>query len=904
MSLIGNVDTPASYVADYMQACVGMFGIPAGGFVSDIETFGASTGYDVESLYAAMLNSSIGRSNYAPGISNESFATKLVDKVGGGLLSDADKAAAIDEVQALLDGGLSQAATAMAVVEFVAGLETSDETYGAVAQQFANRIEIANYYTFSSTAPSTTLSTLTAILSSVDNETDVSDPAAVLEENTDPAVSTGQTYTLTKSVDVGSSVTGTNGNDTFVGVDDSTDTNDTINTGDSLIGGAGTDTFNIVLGDATADAAAITLAGIEVVKFTGAEASGAYDATNWGGPTTIHVSGLGANGSDTDTVTVNNLTANATVKLENVGVAASNNDAISLTWADGKAGGSSSTLNLDVNNVGKTSATAVIADIKVGTSSDVFTTVAIAATGSNNIALEGAAAGDVVLSTINVSGTGSVTFAGSTNVSFANVSTVNASSNSGGVTIDLSASTKNATVTGGSGSDTFTVDLATNITVAGGAGDDVIAIEAGTGTTANLSSTTGAADSISGGDGTDVLSMVSADADALDGDTAADLAVLSGFERVRISNDLANNINISKFGVNYLQVGDDVSDAGAGTTMTVSGFSSGATVELRDAANMTDILAIGITGADASTTDELNVKLNADLTANDTQYTYKLDVDGINIVNINAADRGTSTNPDTDTSGANVGIEGYVVDLGGNSNDDVLKTVTITGDKYVSYTESATATALGTVDGSAATGKLVISAAAHGGTEGVTIKGGSNNDTLTGGAKTDTISGGAGNDTIDGNAGADILSGGDGADIFDTDVADSAVAADGSGIDKISDYTGNAAETSADKIRLAAGDNVKAGGGTAVQGVSIAVDANGKATFASATDTMTEIVTDLVAGTAANEVVFFEFSGNTYVYSSGAAGDGSNDVMVQLTGVTGQTKITESTGTAGDFWLQ
>lgn len=191
MSLIGNVDTPAEYVASYMQACVGMLGIPAGGFVSEIEAFGSDTGYDVESLYSAMMNSTVGRGIYAPGSSNETFAAKLVAMLGGSLLEDEE--AAVDEVLALLDGGMSRAQAAMTAVEFVANMETGDDVYGDVAQQFQNRITVANYYTFQTTSPASTVATLQAVLSAVDHETDVTDPADVI--NVDPTPTDNQAGT-------------------------------------------------------------------------------------------------------------------------------------------------------------------------------------------------------------------------------------------------------------------------------------------------------------------------------------------------------------------------------------------------------------------------------------------------------------------------------------------------------------------------------------------------------------------------------------------------------------------------------------------------------------------------------------------------------------------------------------
>jgi hypothetical protein len=122
-----------------------------------------------------------------------------------------------------------------------------------------------------------------------------------------------------------------------------------------------------------------------------------------------------------------------------------------------------------------------------------------------------------------------------------------------------------------------------------------------------------------------------------------------------------------------------------------------------------------------------------------------------------------------------------------------------------------------------------------------------------------------------------------------------------SGFDKITDYT-------ADVIRFTAGDNVADAAVTApVAATSVQIDGNGKVSFAGADDTLAEKVAALAAddtNVASNEVVFFEDGGNTYVYGAGVdTTDVSTDFLVELTGVVGLTKITESTTTGGDFTI-
>lgn len=189
--------------------------------------------------------------------------------------------------------------------------------------------------------------------------------------------------------------------------------------------------------------------------------------------------------------------------------------------------------------------------------------------------------------TVNVSGTAGIVLVNAATT----ITTFNAASASGAVTFDMSAATgANQTLTGGSGADTLTVDLARNITLNAGLGNDVIAFDAGT-VLGDLSSTTGAVDSIVGGDGTDTLSMTAATADSLDDDTAADRAVITGFERIRISTDLnAVTVNAAQFsgGVNYVQLGADTTTANG----TITGLTSGATIENRAAVHAGSIVTI------------------------------------------------------------------------------------------------------------------------------------------------------------------------------------------------------------------------------------------------------------------------------------------------------------------------
>lgn len=127
----------------------------------------------------------------------------------------------------------------------------------------------------------------------------------------------------------------------------------------------------------------------------------------------------------------------------------------------------------------------------------------------------------------------------------------------------------------------------------------------------------------------------------------------------------------------------------------------------------------------------------------------------------------------------------------------------------------------------------------------------------------------------------------------------------GYGADTITDFNTGA---TADIIRLDAANNV-AGEATAaaVATATVLVSTGGKVTFAADDDTFAEKLAAVVAdnvNVANNEVVFFEDSGNTYVYAAGT--DTTNtavDSLIKLVGITGLTTLTESGVTAGDFTI-
>jgi Ca2+-binding RTX toxin-like protein len=185
-------------------------------------------------------------------------------------------------------------------------------------------------------------------------------------------------------------------------------------------------------------------------------------------------------------------------------------------------------------------------------------------------------------------------------------------------------------------------------------------------------------------------------------------------------------------------------------------------------------------------------------------------------------------------------------------------------------------------------------------TKAMIIDGGAGGDTITGTNAADTIDGGAGNDTIIGGAGADTLTGGTGADAFRFAAGDSGTIS-GTVFDTITDYSGVF-----DVLDLVGIPVVRADTTSAIDVAAATVDAsdvvtasvtNGIITVggtnAANVDTLAEwIAVARTVVTASGDIAAFVFGGDTYVYQEN--GTDTNDLLIQLDGVTGFTGFSSS----------
>jgi S-layer protein len=345
-------------------------------------------------------------------------------------------------------------------------------------------------------------------------------------------------------------------------------------------------------------------------------------------------------------------------------------------------------------------------------------------------------------------------------------------------------------------------------------------------------------------------------------------------------------------GLNHVKL----AGAGAATNAqvnTISNLSTGATLEL--SALLGANAEVALTGAFTSSDDVVNLSFKA---ADGFVNAGQLTVASVETINITTADSDTSAQTavfDANLTAANAttinlsGDTGMTFANGSHANVTTMDAsgITLTG-TVGTVTFTATTASNATVIGGAGDDSLT------GGAANDTITGNGGKDTLGGAGGKDTISGGDGVDTITGGTGADTITGGAGNDIFIFADNDSTTAAS----DIIKDYTAG------DVIRLVAADNVAgaSAAGTTNATTDVAVATGGKVTFAAADDTLAKKLVALAADTTdvnTNEVVFFEDSGNTYIFNN----VGGTDDLITLEGITGMSTLTESTTNAGDFTI-
>lgn len=655
---------------------------------------------------------------------------------------------------------------------------------------------------------------------------------------------------LTTGVD---NIVGTAANDTinaYINTTTATVGQTTLTGADVVGGGAGIDTMNLSVeganGTGTLTAAAIS--GIERFFIRDLNSIGAstYNFAVVAGETEVW------NDRSTQNVTFDNLAAGTTLGIKgdgsnNVGTTtfkmAAATDAVTIAIDGGVRVADPAVANIVRNATGaaavtinSTGAANTVGKIDLDTGTTI-TAVTINAATNLTARLDGA--DFAAASTLTLKGAGAIDLSGAALA--ANITTVNAADNAGGVNLIVGVNT--ATVTGGAGNDT---------------------INAGT-LVFNVAGT------LNAGAGTDTL--VLADAAQL---TAATAAKISNFEILRLNDDSDGALDTFNAALLTGLTGVVIGAQSTGNGVTVNGLTAALAGNVTIAGTQTVGPTFGVTGATTvGQLDTLALKIDDGLAEVNVLTAANLTAAGVETVRITATDGLTLTT-----------IDGLAA----------LTRFEVTGAGAVTVSAVATTLNVNTVvDASAATGAFTFNAsAATGGTNGLaitgsatkanTLTGSGHADVITGGAGNDALVGGAGNDVINGGAGNDTITGGAGADVIDV----------GAGTDRIimsavnqsfagaSIVSGTTVLTGIDRVTgMAAGDVID------LSGIAAGFTGAAVTTIAAATGTNVGLVRgNFVEGTG----IFTADAAGTstlVVYDADAGGAGTAVEAIVLVGVAG-----------------
>lgn len=325
------------------------------------------------------------------------------------------------------------------------------------------------------------------------NEVKVDDEKFVSKDPVKPADNPGKTFPLTTGVD---EVNGTAGNDTIMaGIDASGAANKaTLTTGDSIDGGAGTDTLKVFGGSFNG----VEMKNVEVIELNSVLFSGSgansfdktLDLTGLGDVQTVRLAKTmldPASGS----FSVSGLTDKDSVVLvgNNTGADMKSDHTITTYNLNMKYADAATTAVLGLENAKILDGDATAADKQSGV------VATFSGKGLNTVKVQGSQAdadqvivlkqaGGAAITTLNVNATGDLNIiaADASNGNLKGLTVIDASNSKGDVRIVAEGLDKTATITGGTGNDVFEFKdeiIARKHVINGGAGDDTLVLNLG-----------------------------------------------------------------------------------------------------------------------------------------------------------------------------------------------------------------------------------------------------------------------------------------------------------------------------------------------------------------------------------------------------------------------------------------
>tara|TARA_Y100001968_G_scaffold333684_1_gene398364 strand:+ start:2395 stop:7839 length:5445 start_codon:yes stop_codon:yes gene_type:complete len=554
----------------------------------------------------------------------------------------------------------------------------------------------------------------------------------------------------------------TTGLNNFTG-GDSSDTFDastalSLNNGDTLDGGGGTDTITAKFSQTTT---AVNSKNIEkfVITATGTTTLNFADTT---GVTSI------SNQGSTAGLTINSLNSIPTYELN------TNAQINAIEFADAALSGSADEFKVTLSGTTDASddnAETLTITRTAGATNDLETLHLVSSTVAN--AIETVTTSAVDTTTLKVSGDQNLVIRDSVGTE---ITSVDASAATGDITV-ITGYTKATTVTGGSGSDTFTTDAGAD-TISGGAGNDVLDGGAGNDTidggAGNDTLTSSGTASLTGGAGNDIFKIAAAsytNSSTYKGGDGTDSVEFST-EAAIVDADFSSSTSIEEItfssGIkSSLVIGSNAAAMGLNKIVNVATGENTLTTVGVDFTNDLEIVV---------------VDAQDDITASAFTKVLTVDVGGATLATTNSIVGGTGTTDVVEFSGVTnatsisdnvTGFEKLVVKSDTTSSFQVANNFGADGASI-------------TIDGSAitSTDKVFTVDASREADAKVTIIGGAGNDiiTITSSDNGDSITGGTGNDTFKFTSShytsADTISGGAGDDTLELVAATAVVDAD------------------------------------------------------------------------------------------------------------------------------
>jgi hypothetical protein len=181
-----------SVEALYYASVVGFFAAPGVtymnelvGLYTNLNSLAVTAAHESavhEQLLEILISTPLFASLYPDTISNQEFATRLVNRVVKTSATDAAKTRVINDFEASLNNGWSRAEVLLEACTSLANKAlANDPTWAGTAKQFQNQMTVARYFTEVLAVDTTDLARLQGVLTSITPDTDVSTAEKIVQ---------------------------------------------------------------------------------------------------------------------------------------------------------------------------------------------------------------------------------------------------------------------------------------------------------------------------------------------------------------------------------------------------------------------------------------------------------------------------------------------------------------------------------------------------------------------------------------------------------------------------------------------------------------------------------------------------------------------------------------------------